>query len=404
MKGLLNNGGIKVGKLFGIKIYIDSSWFFIFAIVTWNLATGVFAGLRPDWDPTMNWSIGIVASLLFFASVLAHELAHSLVAKSFGLPINRIVLFLFGGVANIEKEPSRPKIEFAMAIAGPLTSIVIGIVAILAGSWGRIELDQLVNNPLNVISALTPLETLLAWLGVVNIMVGLFNLLPGFPLDGGRILRSIIWFLSDNLKLATGISATFGRFIGFIFMFIGISMMFGVNVPFFGSGFGNGLWLGFIGWFLQNASKESYSQLLIKDLLKGLPVDTLVRSDIKSVDPGIYITEFIDNYMIGSNANSFPVTSNGKLKGLVSMSDLQKEGKENWSRKRVAEVMKPKVDVPTINIDDTDPEAIVKIATNDLGETPVVKGKDKLVGMLSRRDVFLWISLNKNTNGSLKEI
>jgi Zn-dependent protease len=183
--------GLRIGRLFGIAISVDWSWLLIFLLVMWNLATG-FAQMHPTWGPGLIWSLAIVAALLFFASVLAHELAHSIVARAQDIPVRNITLFLFGGVSNIQQEPRSPRAEFLMAIVGPLTSIGIGVICLLAASAVvRLPADAAAN-PASALVARGPVATLLTWLGSINILLGVFNLIPGFPLDGGRVLRAIL--------------------------------------------------------------------------------------------------------------------------------------------------------------------------------------------------------------------
>jgi Zn-dependent protease len=199
--------GLRIGRLFGINIFVDWSWLLIFSLVTWNLATG-FALVHPTWGAGLNWVLAIIAAQLFFMSVLAHELAHSLVARAQNIPVRNITLFLFGGVSNIQQEPRSPRAEFVMAIVGPITSIVIGVVCLLvaaisaaggillpaAGAMAAIRAAM---------ASLDPLTTLLLWLGPINILLGIFNMVPGFPLDGGRVLRAILWGLTGNFRTAT---------------------------------------------------------------------------------------------------------------------------------------------------------------------------------------------------------
>jgi Zn-dependent protease len=244
--------GLRIGQLFGITIYVDWSWLLIFLLVTWNLATG-FAQVHPNWGPGLSWSVAIVAALLFFASVLAHELAHSIVARAQGIPVRNITLFLFGGVSNIQQEPRSPRDEFLMAIVGPITSIVMGVICLLvAGAFVRLPADAAVNLG-SVLAVLDPLTTLLLWLGQINILLGIFNLLPAFPLDGGRVLRAALWALTGSFRTATRWAAGVSQLIAWLMIGAGIAMVFGVEVPFFGSGFVSGLWLAFIGWFLSSA-------------------------------------------------------------------------------------------------------------------------------------------------------
>lgn len=388
------NGGFRVGTLFGIEITIDPSWIFIFLLVTWNLALGVFPRLQPEWSPLLQWTAGVTAALLFFASVLAHEMAHSLVARARGLPIKRITLFLFGGVSNLEREPESAKTEFLMALVGPVTSVVLGILFLLLSGQG---IDIFTNAGIRPdrISQLSLFQTLFLWLGPINIIVGLFNLIPGFPLDGGRILRSIIWSITGNLRTSTQIAATIGQAFGILFILIGISMVFGITIPFFGTGLG-GLWIAFIGWFLSSAASSSYQQVVYRDLLADVLVKDIMRNNITSISPNLSISQLVDEYMIGTDRHVFPVVSDNDLVGLVSLEDIQKVPRENWSRKKVNQIMSPYKDLDMVRPIDTVSDALGKITKSDVGQVPVVEGK-KLLGMLSRQDILLWVALRTKT-------
>ncbi|MGI5827648.1 MAG: site-2 protease family protein [Patescibacteria group bacterium] len=250
-------GRFTLGRIVGIEIGIDTSWIIIFLIVTIDLALAVFPVLHPDWSQLLIWGMAGVASILFFASVLTHELAHSIVARARGLPVNQITLFLFGGISNIEEKPQTPKTEFLMALVGPLTSIALGIILILIGGISTNILRGGVVEFGTRFTELGPFTTLLLWLGPINIVLGLFNLIPGFPLDGGRVLRSTIWAITDNFSKATNIAVWSGRLVSWAFIIIGILMILGVQIPVFGAGLFNGIWLIFLGWFLNRAARES---------------------------------------------------------------------------------------------------------------------------------------------------
>jgi Zn-dependent protease len=250
------NKGFSIGKIFGITINIDWSWILIFLLIVWNLAA-VFGQFHPDWALSLSWGAAIVAALLFFASVLAHELAHSLVAKAQGVPVRRITLFLFGGVSNIQREPASPLGEFIMAILGPLTSLILGAVLLWIAGSTNIFLGTASGNSVQVMRQLGVVSTMLLWLGSINILLGVFNMTPGFPLDGGRVLRSILWAITGNLQRATRWAAGVGQLIAWLMIVGGIAMIFGVSLPFFGTGFLNGVWLAFIGWFLNSAAEQS---------------------------------------------------------------------------------------------------------------------------------------------------
>jgi Zn-dependent protease len=249
-----NRGGFSLGRIFGIAIRINVTWLLVLPLVAWNLSSA-FSRTHPDWNAGLAWGIGLVAALLLFASVLAHELAHSLVAKAQGIPVDDITLFLFGGVSDIEEEPKSPGGEFLMAILGPGTSLVIGIVLLLlGGSFADIQASGM--NAENLLARLSPMHTLVLWLGSINIVLGVFNLTPGFPLDGGRILRSIVWGISGNLQLATNVATGAGKLIAFLMIAGGILMIIGVRIPIFGTGIFNGIWLALIGWFLYSGAQR----------------------------------------------------------------------------------------------------------------------------------------------------
>lgn len=253
--------GFNIGQVFGININIDFSWILIFLLVTGTLALSVFPGLHPEWSVFLNVTVGIIASVLFFASVLAHELAHSLVARARGISVKNITLFLFGGVSDIESEPSSAKAEFLIAIVGPLTSISLGFIFLfLAGIISGESISVLVS-PDQVLSNLGPVTTLLLWLGPVNVLLGIFNLIPGFPLDGGRVLRSLIWAVTRNFRQATRFAVLGGQTVGWGFIAIGVLMIFGFRIPILGGGLISGLWLILIGRFLSSLA-ASYQKIV----------------------------------------------------------------------------------------------------------------------------------------------
>ena len=245
-----------IGRLFGISIEIDWSWLFIFLLVTWNLAAGVFPSLHPDWSPSLNWGLGVAASLLFFASVLAHELSHALVAQARGLPVRRITLFIFGGVAQMRGEPPTPKAEFRIAVAGPLSSFLLALVF----------------SSFYAVSASPDVRALYSYLAQLNLILGIFNLIPGFPMDGGRVLRAYLWEKKKDFIYATRKAASFGQHIALFFLFFGLFSIF--------AGFSGGLWLMLIGWFLYTAAQASYQQADLQSALGGVKVrDVMVARE-----------------------------------------------------------------------------------------------------------------------------
>ena len=386
-------GGFSVGRLFGITITIDWSWLFIFLLVTWNLAGAVFPRLHPDWGTGLTWGLAVGAALLFFASVLAHELAHSLVAKAQGLPVRNITLFLFGGVSNVQREPPSPGKEFLMTIVGPLTSLVLGAVFLLLGGLGLPDLTN-VADPAGIYARLGPLATLLLWLGTVNILLGLFNLIPGFPLDGGRVLRSFLWAVTGNLRRATGWAAAVGHVVAWLFIIAGVAMIFGVQIPVFGTGFLGGLWLVFIGWFLNNAATQSYQQVVIRDLLDGVPVGRLMRSGaIPTVLPASPISALVYDQLLGTDERAFPVLEGETLVGLVCLEDVRKVPRDAWETTTVAEIMTPADQLAAVAPQEDAGDALDELVSRDVNQVPVVD-HGRLVGMLRRRDILRWLQLH----------
>jgi Zn-dependent protease/CBS domain-containing protein len=384
--------GFRIGRLFGVNIYLDWSWLFIFLLVTWNLAAGVFPSLHPDWSVAMYWGMGLAASVLFFASVLAHELAHAVVAQASGLPVRSITLFIFGGAATIEREPTSPGTEFRIAVVGPLTSIVLGVLATLAGVWlssgavtGAPTVEQALAN-------LGPLSTLLLWLGPINIVLGVFNLVPGFPLDGGRVLRSLLWAASGNLRQATRWAAWVGQAVAWLFIITGIAMIFGVQVPFFGTGFISGLWLAFIGWFLNSAAVQSYRQVVVDDMLEGVPVARLMRREAPTVTPNLSISQLVDDFVLKTDERAFPVVEGDRLAGLVCLEDVRQVPRTAWDTTPVSQIMTPASQLAVVEPRDDASKAVQQLGQRDVRQIPVVQD-GHVVGMLRRRDVLRWLQL-----------
>jgi len=237
--------GLHLGKLFGVQVTLDLSLLLVFGLVLLNLGGGLLPAWHPAWSPELRWAVALAAALLFFASILLHELSHALVGRALGTRVSGITLFMFGGMAQLEREPERAAAEFWMAIVGPATSIALGVVATLLGTWlGGREVAALTEHPQAALQAFGPLATLLVWLGPLNIVLGLFNLLPGFPLDGGRALRALLWWLTGDLRRATRYATFLGLALGWSLTALGLFTAFGFHVLFFGRGFVQGLWLG----------------------------------------------------------------------------------------------------------------------------------------------------------------
>lgn len=382
--------GFKIGRILGIEIRLDWSWLLIFILVTWNLGI-TFGDYHADWSLVLQWGLALLAALLFFSSVLAHEMAHSVVAQSRGIPVRSIKLHLFGGVSNIQRDPDSPGSEFWMAIVGPVTSLVLGFLLLGIAGTGSQTLRS-VQNPAEVIPNLRPVPMMLMWLGSVNIILGVFNLIPGFPLDGGRVLRSILWSLMGDLQAATRWASRVGQSFAWLMIFGGVSMTFGSRIPFFGTGVMNGLWLIFIGWFLNSASIQSYQKVVVQDILEGVPVQRMMRTDPPTVAPDVSIDGLVHEHVMGSDDHAFPVLDEGRLVGIVTLDDIRGVPKAKWEKTRAREIMTPRDSLTIVTANSDADHAMNELSGLDVRLLPVVQ-EEELVGVLRRRDIIRWLQL-----------
>jgi Zn-dependent protease/CBS domain-containing protein len=383
--------GFRLGRIFGIDLRIDYSWLFIFILLTWNLVH-VFSVWHPDWTIAGAFAVALSASLLFFFCVLLHELAHSVVAMRFGVPVRSITLFLFGGVSNIEREPPSAKAEFLTAIVGPVTSVVLGVIFIMLASLGVSGTVSDADAAWRALAQLGPLQTLLVWLGPVNVVIGLFNLIPGFPLDGGRVLRSILWRLSGDFRKSTLWASSIGQIIGWLFIAGGIAMTFGVRLPFFGTGIVGGLWLAFIGWFLHAAAQQASTRVAVDEALAGMTVEQLMRRDLPSVAPETTVAELVHERLLFGDDRTLPVARDGTLLGLVSVGDVREVPTDRWAVTPVESVMHGADSLFTGTPTQPLTSAFEQLSRQDLAQMPVLD-HGRFVGVLRRRDVTRWLEL-----------
>lgn len=385
--------GFRIGQLAGIHVYLDWSLLIIIFLISTSLAVGLFPAWHPDWDPMLSWTTAIAAAVLFFASVLAHELSHALVGRATGIRVERITLFVFGGMAHMENEPRAWQSELWMAAVGPLTSVVLGIIFLTLSGLitGPVALD--LEDPSQALSALGPAATLLFWLGRINIILALFNLVPGFPLDGGRVLRAILWGITRDLRKATRWASRLGQAFAWLLILNGFAMMLGMRVPFFGAGPIAGIWLAFIGWFLNNAAMVSYRQLLVRESLEHVPVARIMQTQYLSVAPDLDLASLVDQHLMRSGQRSFPVEQEGRFLGMVCLHDIRKVEIGLRATTTVSEIMTPADRLTTVRPQDDAAEALSLLASRDVNQIPVTEN-DTLRGLVRREDILKWLTLH----------
>jgi Zn-dependent protease len=359
-------------RIFGIDVGIHISWFVIFFLLTWSLATAWFPTMLPETAGEIHWTLAVISSLLLFASVLVHELAHSLVAKGQGLDARSITLFLFGGVSNLTAESPRPKVEFLVAVVGPITSFVLAAIAF----GGYLALQG---------SAMA--EAVLLYLALINVLLGGFNLIPGFPLDGGRVFRSIVWQVTGSLRRATEIAGAAGQLVAYGFFVWGFLRV--INGDFLG-----GIWIAAIGWFLQSAASASVQQVKVEEVLSRTRVGRMLRPDGRAVPPDITVAELIERHLLPLNRRAMPVTSNGRLVGIVTLGDIRQVPPEKREMTPVGTIMGGREGIASVRPDDTLAAALETLGQGDYEQVPVVEDGE-LVGMLTRADVLRQFQLRE---------
>ena len=354
-------------KVFGIPIRIHISWLIIFVLITWSMVA--YFGKEREysgWAPQTYWIAGIATSLLFFFSVLLHELAHSVVARLRGMKVRDIILFVFGGVSELGEEPGSASTEFLMAFVGPLTSFVIGVVCL-----GIYFLAKTVSQPVSAVAY---------YLFFINVILGVFNLIPGFPLDGGRVLRSVLWGITGDLHRATRWATRMGVFVAYAFIFIGIWQVFAGQVI-------NGIWLAFIGWFLNSAAQGSYSSMVVKHFLGGHTVREVMNRDWPKIAADMPLETLVNDYFLAQGRRCAPVTEGDRIVGLVTVHSVKATPREHWAAMRVGDVMVPMERVKAVQPDRDLWSALEQMTGEGVNQLAVVED-GRLVGMLARDAVM----------------
>jgi Zn-dependent protease/CBS domain-containing protein len=368
----LGRNAITLGRILGIPIALDYSWFLIFAFMTWSLASGYYPAEFSDWPQSVYWITGAATAIMLFVSVLLHELAHSVVARRDKMVVTNITLFIFGGVSQIAAEPSSAGAEFRMASVGPLTSFGLAIIFLLL-------------QPL--VAGIAPLLAMARYLAYINISLGAFNLIPGFPLDGGRVFRSLVWRASGSFSRATMMAGNVGRFIAYGLILLGVWQIVSGSV-------GNGLWIVFIGWFLESAASAQVQQQALQDTLAGHRVSEAMTRGYAAIPADTTLQRLVDEYILKTRGRSFVVTEGDRPVGMVTMHCVRDTPREQWSTTTVRQCMIPMADLKRVKPDDALWSALQEMDRDGVNQLPVMTGAE-MVGMLSRDDVITYLRTRK---------
>lgn len=360
---------IRLGTIREIPVGVHYSWFIVFVGFSALLAMGQYPDTYPDWSTAQYWTVAISSVLLLFFSVLLHEFGHAIVAQKLGIAVVSITLFIFGGVAAISKDAESAGDEFKIAIAGPIVSVLTGL------AFGAVWV--LVGDVSEQLSAL------LGYIAIINIVLAVFNMIPGFPLDGGRVLRAVIWRVTGSLRRATRIVSTIGTLFGSLMFVFGILLIFQGNAV-------NGVYFIAIGWFLQNAASQGVKQVEQEVALRGVTVTDLMQRDPVTVSPYISIQELVEDYVLGRNVRGLPVCDGDRLLGIITLSDIKQLPQEEWPRQTVAEVMTGLADLKTVTETTSMTDVLRMMGTDDLHQVPVLRDGE-LVGLITRLELVRYL-------------
>jgi len=370
---------LKIGSIIGVEIKLHYTWFVIFFLLTWSLATGYMPMQYPGMSLALYWVIGAISSTILFASVLFHELAHCYIAKRRGLPVAGITLFLFGGVSEIIEEPKSPEMEFKISLAGPAASFL------LAGVFGLIWLATL-----NLKLGATVI--VFQYAALINLILGIFNLIPAFPMDGGRIFRAAMWKRKGNFLEATKISTKVGGAFAYLLMVSGFFLLLFES-------FVSGIWLIFIGWFLKSGADASLRQTVISTSLSDVKVSEIMATDVHSVEPEISLEVVVDFYFFRYKHGGYPVIKEGKLLGMVTLHDIKQVPKDRWRETQVRGIMVPMEKLATTKPEEPALAALVKLAKMKVGRLPVLE-EDRLVGIVTRSDILRTVTVRSELSSA----
>ncbi len=368
---------LRVGRISGIDIFIDSSWVVIFILFTWVLGASYFPNKFSNWPASQYWVVAVFTSLLIFASVLVHELAHSLVAQKQGEKVRSITLFILGGVAQISEEPKQPLKELVMALVGPMASLMLALLFFILSLAFR--------------GVSEPLQSSFEYLALINTILAIFNLLPGFPMDGGRILRAILWKSTGNLRKATRIASQIGQGFAFFLIFIGIFQVINGNI--------SGFWLVFIGWFLHSAAVRGYQQVMFDSVLIGIRAEDLMTRNFESVQSTLPVQELVDEYILKGKGRVFLVSENERLQGIVCLEDVKEAPREKWPEMTVREIMTPRESLKAVSPNANGRSILRSLTSKDIHQIPVMEG-EKVMGIICRSDILRFIQVRSELGDS----
>ncbi len=364
---------ISLFSLFGFKVKLDISWFILAILIAWSLATGVFPNYFSGLRTATYWWMGVAGAVGLFVSIVFHEFCHSIIARYYGLSMKGITLFIFGGVAEMEDEPQSPRVEFLMALAGPASSVLLSGVFYLLGMAGK-------NAGLP-----TSVNGVLVYLSWINLILAGFNLVPAFPLDGGRILRSILWAVKHNLRWATHIASSLGSAFGMFLIVVGI-------ISFITGNFIGGLWYFLIGMFVRGASQMSYRQLIIRKALAGEHVGRFMKSEPVTVWPTLTVSELVQDYFYKYHYKMFPVLENGRVKGCISTREVKQIPHDQWSNYKIADLVKPCSRENTVSLH-ADAIKVLALMNSTGNSRLMVLDGDKLAGIVTLKDLLQFLAL-----------
>jgi Zn-dependent protease/CBS domain-containing protein len=374
--------GIKIFTIFGFEVKLDWSWFILALLITWSLAKGLFPNMYEDFSTATYWWMGVAGTIGLFFSVVFHELSHSLVARRYGTPMHGITLFVFGGMAEMTDEPNSPKSEAFMAVIGPITSIIIGLICLGVYHLWHGTLSQ------------NPIGGVINYLGFINLVLAAFNLIPAYPLDGGRILRSILWHFKNNLKKATSIASKIGSGFGIFLLVLGVINIISGN-------FIGGIWIFLIGLFIRGAAQSSYQQLLIKQALAGEKVSRFMKKEPISVSPELSVDDLVEDYLYKYHHKMFPVMDSNRLVGCVTINDVKNIKRDERDRHKVAEIADDCSDSNTISADTDAVKALSRMRKNQKSRLMVMENGN-LVGMLTLKDMLEFLNMKMDLEEELR--